>query len=54
MMVSEKRADGLLNIPVKGARLWIEELRDGRLVINSETQVIPSLFASRLKLSMET
>jgi len=34
IMVSEKGADGLLNIPVRGAELWIEELKDGRLVIN--------------------
>jgi len=34
IMVSEKGADGLLNIPVKGLELWIEELKDGRLAIN--------------------
>ena len=34
IMVSEKGADGLLNIPVRGVRLWIEELKDGRLTIN--------------------
>ena len=34
IMVSEKGADGLLNIPVKGLELWIEEHKDGRLVIN--------------------
>ena len=34
IMVSEKGADGLLNIPVKEGELWIEELKDGRLAIN--------------------
>jgi len=34
IMVSEKGADGLLNIPVKGLELWVEELKDGRLAIN--------------------
>ena len=34
IMVSEKGADGLLNIPVKEGELWIEEHKDGRLVIN--------------------
>ena len=34
IMVSEKGADGLLNIPVKGLELWIEERKDGRLVLN--------------------
>ena len=34
IMVSEKGADGLLNIPVKNGELWIEELKDGRLAIN--------------------
>ena len=34
IMVSEKRADGLLNIPVKGSELWIEELKDGRIALN--------------------
>lgn len=33
-MASEKGADGLLNIPVKGAGLWIEEFKDSRLAIN--------------------
>jgi len=33
-MASEKVADGLLNIPVKGAGLWIEEFKDSRLAIN--------------------
>ncbi|MCD6593663.1 hypothetical protein J7L00_06240 [Candidatus Bathyarchaeota archaeon] len=36
IMVSEKGADGLLNIPVKNGELWIEELKDGRLAINLE------------------
>ena len=34
IMVSEKGADGLLNIPVKEGEFWIEEHKDGRLVIN--------------------
>ena len=34
IMVSEKGADGLLNIPVKGGELWIKELKDGILVID--------------------
>ena len=34
IIVSEKGADELLNIPVKGLELWIEELKDGRLAIN--------------------
>ena len=34
IMVSEKGADGLLNIPIKGGELWIEERKDGRLVLN--------------------
>jgi len=34
IMVSEKGADGLLNIPVKGLKLWIEDLKDRRFVIN--------------------
>ena len=34
IVVSEKGANGLLNIPLKDGELWIEELKDGRLVIN--------------------
>ena len=34
IMVSEKGADGLLNVPLKDGSLWVEELRDGRLVLN--------------------
>ena len=34
IMVSEKGADGLLNVPLKNGSLWVEELRDGRLVLN--------------------
>jgi len=34
IMVSEKGADGLLNVPLKDGALWIEELKDGRLVLN--------------------
>ena len=34
IMVSEKGADGLLNIPIKRGELWIEEHKDGRLAIN--------------------
>ena len=34
IMVSEKGADGLLNVPLKDGSLWIEELKDGRLVLN--------------------
>ena len=34
IMVSEKGADGLFNIPLKDGELWIEELKDGRLALN--------------------
>ena len=34
IMVSEKGADGLLNVPLKDGSLWVEELRNGRLVLN--------------------
>jgi len=34
IMVSEKGADGLLNVPLRNGSLWVEELRDGRLILN--------------------
>ena len=34
IIVSEKGADGLLNIPLKDSELWVEELKDDRLAIN--------------------
>jgi len=41
IMVSEKGADGLLNVPLKDGSLWVEELRDGRLVLNLGDPTIP-------------